>query len=205
MATETSAPVPRMSAEDRRELVLDAAMRAFGRTGYAGTTTDAVAREAGVSQPYVVRIFGTKLELFLEVFDRSTRQIMAGFQEVLDEGPFDPDSEDDWSRLGLRYAELVLGDRSMLQVMMHGFAAGGDPQIGAQARARMGAIFDVVRSTGCTDERARDFIAQGMLLNVMLAMDAPAHSADDDGLAALNVCAFGDMLPMLREQDAAAG
>ncbi|MET1038418.1 MAG: helix-turn-helix domain-containing protein [Aeromicrobium sp.] len=205
MAAETRTPIPRMSAEDRRELVLDAAMRAFGATGYAGTTTDAVAREAGVSQPYVVRIFGTKLDLFLEVFDRATRRIMAGFQEIVDDGPFDPDDEDDWARLGLRYTELVLGDRSMLLVMMHGFAAGGDPTIGAQARSRMGEIFDVIRSTGCTDDRARDFVAQGMLLNVMLAMDAPAHAADDDGLAALNVCAFGDMLPMLREQDAATG
>ena len=205
MAAEMRSPIPRMSAEDRRELVLDAAMRAFGTTGYAGTTTDAVAREAGVSQPYVVRIFGTKLELFLEVFDRSTRRIMAGFQEVVDDGPFDPDSEDDWARLGTRYAELVVGDRSMLQVMMHGFAAGGEPTIGAKARARMGEIFDVVRSTGCTDERARDFIAQGMLLNVMLAMDLPAHIDDDDSLAALGECAFGDMLPVLRAQDAAAG
>ena len=50
-----------MTAEDRRELVLAAATRAFARGGYAGTSTDAVAKEAGVSQPYVVRIFGTKL------------------------------------------------------------------------------------------------------------------------------------------------
>ena len=200
MPAESRTPVPRMSAEDRRVLVLDAAMRAFGAMGYAGTTTDAVAREAGVSQPYVVRIFGTKLELFLEVFDRSTRRIMAGFQEVIDDGPFDPDDDADWERLGLRYTELVIGDRAMLQVMMHGFAAGGEPTIGAKARSRMGEIFDVVRSTGCTDERARDFIAQGMLLNVMLAMDAPAHATDGDGLAALNTCAFGDMLPMLRAQ-----
>jgi AcrR family transcriptional regulator len=202
MPAENRSPVPRMSAEDRRELVLDAAMRAFGAMGYAGTTTDAVAREAGVSQPYVVRIFGTKLDLFLEVFDRSTRQIMAGFQDVIDAGPFDPVDDADWERLGLRYAELVLGDRAMLQVMMHGFAAGGEPTIGAKARARMGEIFDVVRSTGCTDERARDFVAQGMLLNVMLAMDAPAHAEESGGLAALSACAFGDMLPLLRQQSA---
>jgi len=205
MPAESRTPVPRMSAEDRRVLVLDAAMRAFGAMGYAGTTTDAVAREAGVSQPYVVRIFGTKLELFLEVFDRSTRRIMAGFQEVIDDGPFDPDDDADWERLGLRYTELVIGDRAMLQVMMHGFAAGGEPTIGAMARARMAEIFDVMRSTGCTDDRARDFIAQGMLLNVMLAMDLPAHIDDDDSLAALGECAFGDMLPVLRAQDAAAG
>ena len=59
-----------MSAEDRRELVLEAGTRAFAHGGYHGTSTDAVAKEAGVSQPYVVRIFGTKLELFLEVFER---------------------------------------------------------------------------------------------------------------------------------------
>ena len=39
-----------MTADDRRELVLAAATRAFARTGYAGTSTDAVAKEAGVSQ-----------------------------------------------------------------------------------------------------------------------------------------------------------
>lgn len=205
MAAEIDTPATRMSADDRRELVLDAAMRAFARTGYAGTTTDAVAREAGVSQPYVVRIFGTKLDLFLEVFDRATRRIMAGFQDVIDDGPFDPEDDDDWSRLGIRYTELVLRDRAVLQVMMHGFAASGEPTIGSKARARMGEIFDVIRSTGSTDDRARDFVAQGMLLNVMLAMDAHAHTADGDGLAALNACAFGDMLPMLREQDAVEG
>src|SRR4051812_11529136 len=119
-----SPKVSRMSAEERRELVLAAAARAFARTGYAGTSTDAVAREAGVSQPYVVRIFGTKLELFLEVLERSVLRIRNAFEEVLAAGPFDPDSDDDWSRMGLAYSEL-LADRDLLQVMMHGFSAGG--------------------------------------------------------------------------------
>ena len=50
------APQTRMGADERRDLVLEAATRAFARSGYAGTSTDAVAKEAGVSQPYVVRI-----------------------------------------------------------------------------------------------------------------------------------------------------
>ena len=73
-----TAPSTRMTAEDRRELVLEAATRAFAHGGYAGTSTDAVAKEAGVSQPYVVRIFGTKLELFLEVFERACRPDQGG-------------------------------------------------------------------------------------------------------------------------------
>jgi AcrR family transcriptional regulator len=194
-STRTTAPVPRMSAEDRREQVLEAATRAFARAGYAGTSTDVVARESGVSQPYVVRMFGTKQQLFLEVFERAVGRIKAAFQGVLDgygpEAPFDPEEDTDWAELGAAYTEL-LADRDFLLVMMHGFAAGGEEAIGAQARRGMGEIYDVLTSTGCTPERARDFIAHGMLLNVMLAMRAPEHLSESAGLAGLTACAFGE-------------
>ena len=180
-----------MSADDRRELVVAAALRAFSRGGYAGTSTDAVAKEAGVSQPYVVRIFGTKLELFLEVFARACDRIRQAFEAVLADGPFDPDSDDDWSRLGLAYTEL-LQDRDFLMVMMHGFAASEDEAIAARGRQCMAEIYDVLIGTGCTPERATAFIAHGMLLNVMLAMRAPEHLGHSAGLAALTSCAFGE-------------
>src|SRR3954451_7984695 len=106
-ATSTAPERTRMSADGGRGLVLGAATRAFSRSGYAGTSTDAVAKEAGVSQPYVVRIFGTKLALFLEVLERSCDRIRAAFEAVLADGPFDPDSDDDWSRHGLAYTELL--------------------------------------------------------------------------------------------------
>ena len=162
----------RMNADERRELVLAAATRAFARTGYAGTSTDAVAKEAGVSQPYVVRLFGSKLDLFLEVFERAVGRIQAAFEEVLDSGPFDPDSEDDKARMGLAYTEL-LRDQDFLQVMMHGFSGGGVPEIAAAARRCMGEVFATIQRTGWTDEQARDFVAYGMLLNVMISMRAP--------------------------------
>jgi AcrR family transcriptional regulator len=185
-----------MNADDRRELVLAAATRAFSRGGYAGTSTDAVAKEAGVSQPYVVRIFGTKLELFLEVFERACDRIREAFEAVLAEGPFDPADEQDWARLGLAYTEL-LRDRDLLMVMMHGFAAGDDEQIAARSREGMGRIFATILSTGCTDEQAQEFIAQGMLLNVMLSMRAPDHLDASPDLARLAQCAFGDALPLV--------
>ncbi len=186
-----------MPVEERRELVLRAATRAFARGGYTGTSTDAVAREAGVSQPYVVRIFGTKLDLFLEVFARSADRIQAAFGSVLAEGPFDPESEEDWDRLALAYAEL-LEDHDLLMVLMHGFAAGGaDPEIAACGRAGMGRIYATIASTGCTPERARDFIAKGMLLNVMVSIGAPSHPDDAADLDPLTACAFGDLLPSL--------
>jgi AcrR family transcriptional regulator len=189
-----SVPVPRMSADARREQVLAAATVAFARTGYAGTSTDVVAREAGVSQPYVVRMFGSKHELFLAVFDGAVTRVQLAFREVIEDRPadqrFDPDDEQHWAELGAAYTEL-LGDRSFLLVMMHGFAAGDDAAIGARARGCMAEIYDLVRSTGCTAEQATSFIAHGMLLNVMLAMRAPEHLAESAPLADLTTCAFG--------------
>ncbi len=196
MSTMSPDKVSRMSADERRELVLAAAARAFARNGYAGTSTDAVAREAGVSQPYVVRIFGTKLELFLEVFDRAATRIRTAFEDVLVAGPFDPESEDDWARMGLAYSEL-LADRDLLQVMMHGFSAGGVDEIAAAARRCMGDVFAAIKRTGCDDEKARDFVAHGMLLNVMLSMRAPEHLEPGEPLTALATCAFGDSLQLL--------
>src|SRR3954471_17777467 len=188
----------RMSGADRRELVLAAATRAFSRGGYAGTSTDAVAKEAGVSQPYVVRIFGTKLALFLEVLERSCDRIREAFEAVLDDGPFDPENDDDWSRLGLAYTEL-LRDRDLLMVMMHGFSAGGIDEIARCSREGMGRIFSTIMATGCTEERARDFVAQGMLLNVMISMRAHEHLDENAKLTPFTVCAFGDALPFLTE------
>jgi AcrR family transcriptional regulator len=185
----------RMSADERREQVLAAATKAFARTGYAGTSTDAVAREAGVSQPYVVRMFGTKRELFLAVFEQAADRIEAAFRGVVDSRPsgrpFDPDSEDDWAELGAAYTQL-LADRDFMLVLMHGFAAGDDDEIAARARAGMSGIYDVLLSTGCPSERATAFVAHGMLLNVMLAMRAPDHLEDFTALSDLTVCAFGE-------------
>jgi AcrR family transcriptional regulator len=144
----------------------------------------------------VVRIFGSKLELFLEVFTRATGRIGEAFANVLAEGDFDPTSEEDRDRLGLAYAEL-LADRDFLLVMMHGFTASGIPEIGAAARDGMGRIFEILRGGGGTDEEIRDFIAQGMLLNVMIAMRAPEHVDENDALARLTECAFGETLPIV--------
>lgn len=186
-----------MSAGERRELVLAAATRCFARTGFAGTSTDAVAQEAQVSQPYVVRIFGTKHQLFLEAFDRAGTSIRDAFAEVVTAG-FDPSSEDDRARLGAAYTEL-LADRDLMLVLLHGFAAGDDDEIGVRARTVMGEIAALLRGTGMQAEEVREFIAQGMLLTVLMAMRAPEHLGEDAGMADLVECAFGDALALVRD------
>ncbi|MEV7961391.1 TetR/AcrR family transcriptional regulator [Oerskovia paurometabola] len=187
-SVEAGEPTRRMSRDERREQILDAATAVFAAGGYAGTSTDQVARAAGVSQPYVVRMFGTKHELFAEVFDRIGRRIVGAFSAV----PRGPEAA---AELGSAYVRL-LADRNLLLVLMHGFAAGADPVFGARSREIFVQIFEIYQDrTGGTLEQARDFLAQGMLLNTLLAIGAPEHFGDDPRLAALMLCAFGDALP----------
>jgi TetR/AcrR family transcriptional regulator len=118
-----------MRAEERRELILDAATLVFGDHGYAGATTALIARAAGVSQPYVVRVFGTKERLFLEVLTRSLGLLLGAFRVALAEQTDLPVAR----RIGLAYAGLA-ARRGMLPSLMHALVLGGDPAIGPVAR-----------------------------------------------------------------------
>ena len=72
----------RMSAEERRESVLDAAVAEFARGGLAGTPTEAIAARAGISQPYLFRLFSTKKELFIAAYRRAFARIEGRFIEA---------------------------------------------------------------------------------------------------------------------------
>src|SRR3954469_15639507 len=91
-ASKPAAPATRMRSADRRELILEAATAVFGELGYGGATTDKVAKAAGVSQPYVVRMFGTKEQLFLEVLRRALDRLLGVFRVELAKGPGTPES-----------------------------------------------------------------------------------------------------------------
>src|SRR5438552_13122034 len=65
-----AAPVnaaPRMSKADRKRQLLAQAKQLFVTLGYQNTTTEKIARAAGVSEPVLYRHFENKKTLFLEV------------------------------------------------------------------------------------------------------------------------------------------
>lgn len=178
-------PTQRMSGAQRREEILVAARTVFAERGYAAST-DEVARAAGVSQPYVVRLFGTKRELFLEAYKVASAQIV----EALTAVPAGPDAA---MRMGDAYIGL-LADRDLLRMVMHGFIAGADEEVGRVARHTLGEAFRLFQERSGEDEQAaRLFVAQGMLINVLLAVDAPAHAGEDAGLDALVQCVQDDI------------
>ena len=153
----------RLTAEERQEQLVAAAITAFSQAGYAGTTTDQVARLAGVSQPYVIRLFRTKQELFLAAVKHACDRIEAKWRTAAEQDPT-------LAGLGEAYGDL-LAERELIAMLLHGFAASGDPAIGGPVRASFGRLYAVVRElTGASVEEARDFFAFGMLLTCLGAM-----------------------------------
>ncbi|GIE78074.1 TetR family transcriptional regulator [Actinoplanes philippinensis] len=153
----------RLTAQERHAQLVAAAVTAFAQGGYAGTTTDQVARLAGVSQPYVIRIFGSKQELFLATVRHAGERVQ---QIWRDAAAVDPTL----SGLGKAYKQL-LAERDLLVVLLHGFAAAADPGLGDAVRQCYGEQFTLVRElTGASAEETRDFFANGMLITVLGAM-----------------------------------
>lgn len=163
----------RLTAAERGEEVLQAAVQAFGASGYQGTKTDEIARLAGVSQPYVIRLFGTKQQLFLASVRWVCDRIEQVFREAAEESP-------DLASLARGY-EKMSEERELLQVLLQGFSASADPAIGDCVREGFGSIYRLIRDlTGASPLEAREFLSVGMLLTVMSAMQVlgpDAHPA----------------------------
>ena len=146
--------------------MLIAASNVFGNLGYAGATTDAIAKAAGVSQAYVVRTFGSKENLFAEASERALTRIKDAFTQVTQETKGDDLKE----TMGRAYVELM-ADQSNLLIVMHLFTMGQHPRFGPIARAGFLEIYRVIYDALDMDtDAANEFLAQGMLNNVLLGI-----------------------------------
>ena len=159
-----------MSAERRRELVVEAARTEFAERGYEATTTEAIAKRVGVSQPYLFRLFPNKRAIFLATVDGCFDQLETLFDTVT-EGLT---GEEALMAMGRAYNAL-LDDRSILRMQLHMWAtACHDADVRDVARRRMARLWQQVeRVSGADSTRVMQFMASGMLLNVFAAMDLP--------------------------------
>ena len=195
----------RISSGERREQILVAATEVFGRYGYVGATTDRVARAAGISQPYVVRLFGTKEQLFIEALRYTLAKLLAAFRAAIAEQPADGRAVERAmeSRLGEAYVELV-ADRGLLLTLLHGFMMGSEPVIGPVARDGFMQVYRMLRDeAGFTPDQAHRFLADGMLINTLLASGLALQLSADAGAAELFSCTFGDKLRTVLDHAAA--
>ena len=157
----------RQTAEERRETVLEAATVEFAKKGLHGGSTDAIARAAGISQPYLFRLFGSKKELYRATIARCMRRTLETFQRSA-EGLRGAEALE---AMGMAYVNELLPDRIMLLGQMQAYAACDDPEIRDAVRQGYGDLVAYVeRVSGLSPVEVSKFFAQGMLLNVIAAM-----------------------------------
>lgn len=172
-AVATTGAPHRLTADERRAEIVEAAVVAFAEGGLTGTSTEDIARLAGVSQPYLFRLFGTKRELFLAAVDRSFRRIETAFEEAARVPAIDApyDTNPVLVSIGRAYGDL-LADRSLLRLQLHAFAACGDDEVRGFVRGWFSDLVSLVAErSGTSPAELRTFFAEGMLLNVAAAMD----------------------------------
>jgi AcrR family transcriptional regulator len=156
-----------MPAAERREAILEAARVEFALGGLHGTATEDIARRAGITQPYVFRLFGTKKALYLATIERCFDRIQRAFEAAADAA--EPGAE--LQAMGRAYGPL-LHDRSLLLGQMHSYADCSDPEVRALVSRRYGELWEwIERRTGADSEEMLAFFGKGMLLNVLAAID----------------------------------
>jgi AcrR family transcriptional regulator len=148
-------------------------MREFAERGFHGASTEDIARRAGISQPYVFRLFGTKKELYIAGVSRCFRQTL----ELMQRAAEGKRGEEALDAIGTAYGELLESDRTYLRAQMQAYAACEDPEICAAVRNGFGDLVTYVeRVSGAPSEQISEFFAHGMLLNVLASMQAPAEA-----------------------------
>ncbi|MEU8698781.1 TetR/AcrR family transcriptional regulator [Streptomyces sp. NPDC048680] len=166
-----------MSADERRESVIRAAITEFARGGYSATSTEVIARRVGVSQPYLFRLFPNKQAMFLAAAERclvDTRQVFAEAAEGLK-------GEEALRAMAAAYQHLIIDDPDRLLMQMQMYAAvaaaeaSGDHEFGESLRAGWLEMFDDISfALGADVDEATSFLAYGMLINTLTSLGYPA-------------------------------
>ena len=112
--------VTRMAGDERRQQILQIAMRLFSERGFSGTTTKEIANAAGVSEAMVFRHFANKDELYSAILDHKacSRRFQNPFEEVADKIA----AKDDFGvfyTMALNAIEHHAEDCDFLRLMLH--------------------------------------------------------------------------------------
>jgi AcrR family transcriptional regulator len=171
MSPKTGAkPEARASSDERREQVIEAAVKEFAAHGFHAGSTTAIAKRAGISQPYIYALFPNKHELFLAANRHVVQRIRGAFEEA---ARGKGDAEERLTAMGDAYLRL-LEDRDEIIFQMQAHAAAGDPALREPVRKEFMRLYDDVgRLSGASEDELNAFMAAGMLLNVVAALDLP--------------------------------
>jgi AcrR family transcriptional regulator len=156
------------TSDERRDQVIAAAVKEFAANGFHATSTSAIAKRAGISQPYIYALFPNKRELFLAVDRHVVDRIRRAF---LDASRGKETTEERLEAMGHAYLEL-LANRDEIRFQMQAHAAAGDPDLAEPIRKEFKGLWeDVKRMSGASDEQMYEFMGKGMLLNVVASLE----------------------------------
>ena len=158
----------RQSAAERREAVLDAATHEFAVKGFHGASTEVIARAAGISQPYLFRLFHTKKELYLA----TSQRVIDHLYTVFADASAGKTGMEALHAMGEVY-NTVMADRDRLMLMLKCWASCDDPEICEAVRSSWRDLVDLAeRASGESPEAVSTFFSKGALLTVLMGMDA---------------------------------
>jgi AcrR family transcriptional regulator len=183
MSSTASRPRRRVPAAERRDALIEAAVREFAHGGLHGTPVERIARRVGVTQPYVFSLFGSKRELFLAAVERGFEAVGQAFARAAAE--FDPaiaaDGADVLQAMGSAYVRLLADRREVLMLQHHAYAACDDPVVRERVRGHYARLIEHVRAlSNAGSERIDEFFRYGMWFNVAAAMGVEDLSAGCD-------------------------
>jgi AcrR family transcriptional regulator len=164
-------PTDRLSAAERREQILDAAVEEFAAPGYEAATTADIAARAGISQPYVYRFFATKKQLYIAVLDRCTQRILGDWETAVPQP-----GESRLAMLGRTYVEAIPRRRKELMVKFGAYGAAHDAEIAATLRHHLARLYRYVAHQAERDGSAGpyadaiQFLARGLFINAAMAV-----------------------------------
>ena len=144
----------------------DSALHLFSRYGFARITTDRIAREAGVSQAYVVRAFGSKTTLIRTLCEQASTHIEELFRDT---APLsDPGQRREFSK---RFQELAFSSDE-LRLLAQLFVCGTDEKLGPLARDGFTRVAHLLHDDlGILRDETRSLLAVGMLATTLSALD----------------------------------
>lgn len=164
----------RSTATARRESIRQAAGKRFAVSGLHGVSVDTIAREVGISEAYIFRLFGSKRALFIDVVVTACDELTAGMAAA-SEGLSGADA---LTAMGHAYVAL-LADQQRLLLPMQGYAACADPIIRQAMQEAFGRLWSTAaRASGSAAADVKQFVALGMLTNTLAALDVDHADAN---------------------------
>jgi AcrR family transcriptional regulator len=106
----------RLSGEERRQQIVEAAIDLFSRKGFRGTTTREIAEAAGISEAMIFKHFATKQELYSAIIEAKseTEEPLASAAKAASR----KDDQGVFRSVGLKMMEQTERDPSLMRLLL---------------------------------------------------------------------------------------